>query len=102
MKFPRPSFDPTEFNSLPSDISATVSEYVAKIAKAEFDALSSMVALAAQDETKPGIKVTTRYLMDDKTNTYRCEQTMEFDPEVPRGEVHYSTDTSGFGIGPYQ
>lgn len=103
MKFPRPEFNPDEHHTeTTTEFADLIHEYVNKIVKAEWTALSSMVALAMADETKPGIKVTTRYLMDDKSDTYRCEQTMEFDEDVPRGEVRYTTDTSGFGIGPYQ
>lgn len=100
MKFPRPEFDPERVET--PEFPDLISKYVAKVVKAELDAVSALVGIADEDETKPGIKITTRYLIDDATNSYRAEQTLEFDEDVPRGEVHYTTDTSGFGVGPYQ
>lgn len=100
MKFPHPEFDPEKFDP-PFPVPSIVAEHMAKIAKAERDAIIALLDIAEADETKPGIKISGEYHFEDERNTYVYEQTVEFSDDVPRGEVHIAPAT-GFGCGPFK
>lgn len=103
MKFPRPPFQPEDSHTadLTPDFTSTRSEFTRKMVEAEHDALGKLLNIASEDETKPGIAIRSEVKWD--SDVVHVEQTVEFDEDVPRGEIRrFPFPPTGWGIGPFQ
>lgn len=95
MEFPRPPFDPASLQTAPwFDFTDLIREQVTALAKRETEAVVALLDIAALDETKPGIMVSTQ--VTQVQDTYVLEQTVAFDESVPRGLVRYAPLPEGW------